>query len=262
MTGAASTVEPAELLAGAAILLVAPIVGSVAGAFACRYPDRLDEWVFGRSRCLACGTVLAARDLVPLLSYLLLRGRCRHCRAPIDPAEPGVELAALFLATLAVVLLDPLPALLAALVGWVLLAAALVDRRTLLLPDLLTLPLIAAGLAAAGLRLAPASPLGSLAGALLGLGGTALLAEAYRRLRGREGLGVGDAKLLAAAGAWLGPGSLPLVVLIGAAAALAAALLTGAHRRPQEPVPFGPWLALGFWSVLLVELRGLDPVGP
>lgn len=256
------TADPAHLLAGAAILLAAPIAGSAAGAFARRFPDRLADWVSGRSRCPACGTALAARDLVPLLSYLLLRGRCRHCRAPIDPAEPGVELAALLLAALAVLLLEPLPALLAALVGWVLLAAALVDRRTLLLPDLLTLPLVAVGLAAAGLGLAPASPLGSLAGALLGLAGTALLAEAYRRLRGREGLGMGDAKLLAGAGAWLGPGSLPLVVLIGATAALAAALATGAHRRPDEPVPFGPWLALGFWSVLLVELAGLSPAVP
>lgn len=262
MTGTTSTADPAELLAVAAILLAAPIAGSAAGAFARRYPDRLADWVFGRSRCPACGTTLAARDLVPLLSWLLLRGRCRHCRAPIDPGEPAVELAALLLAALAVALLEPLSALLAALLGWVLLAAALVDRRTLLLPDLLTLPLIAAGLAAAGLHLAPASPLGALAGALLGFAGTALLAEAYRRLRGREGLGMGDAKLLAAAGAWLGPGSLPLVVSIGAAAALAAALATGAHRRPQEPVPFGPWLALGFWSVLLVELRGLAPGVP
>ncbi len=73
---------------------------------------------------------------------------------------------------------------------------------------------------------------------------------------------MGDAKLLAGAGAWLGPGSLPLVVLIGATAALAAALATGAHRRPDEPVPFGPWLALGFWSVLLVELAGLSPAVP
>lgn len=262
MTGDPVTAEPAAFFAGAAILLAAPIAGSAAGAFAGRFPDRLADWVFGRSRCPACGTTLAARDLVPLLSYLLLRGRCRHCRAPIDPAEPGAELAALLLAALAVALLDPLPALVAALVGWVLLAAALVDRRTLLLPDLLTLPLIAAGLAAAGFGLAPASPLGSLAGALSGLAGTALLAEAYRRLRGREGLGMGDAKLLAAAGAWLGPGALPLVLLIGAAAALAAALATGAHRRPQEPLPFGPWLALGFWSVLLVELTGLGPGAP
>jgi len=256
------TPDPPALLAAAAILLLAPVAGSAAGAFARRWPDRLADWATGRSRCPACGTVLGWRDLVPLASYLWLRGRCRYCRAPIDPAEPGVELAALVPAALSVALLEPLPALLASLVGWVLLAAALVDRRTLFLPDLLTLPLAAGGLLAAWAGLAPASPLGSLAGALLGFAGTALVGEAYRRLRGREGLGLGDAKLLAAAGAWLGPRALPLVLLIGATSALLAALATGAHRRPTEPIPFGPWLALGFWSVLLVELAGLSPAGP
>ena len=256
------TPDPSALLAAGAILLLAPIAGSAAGAFARRWPDRLADWTTGRSRCPAGGPVLGFRDLVPIVSYLALRGRCRHCGAPIDPAELGVELAALVPAALSVVLLEPLPALLASLVGWVLLAAALVDRRTLLLPDLLTLPLAGGGLLAAWAGLAPATPLAALAGALLGFGGTALVGEAYYRLRGREGLGLGDAKLLAAAGAWLGPLDLPLVLLIGAGSALLAALATGAHRRPAEPIPFGPWLALGFWSVLLVELAGLSPAGP
>lgn len=252
----------ADLLIAITVLLLAPIAGSAALAFARRWPDDLRGWLGGRSRCPACRTVLGARDLVPLLSYLALRGRCRHCGAPIDPTEPGVELAALVLAGVAVLLLPPGAAAVAALVGWLLLAAALVDRATLLLPDGLTLPLVLGGLGAAALGIAPASPLGSLAGALLGLGGMALLAEAYRRLRGRDGLGLGDAKLLAAAGAWLGPAALPLVVLVGAGAALAAAFATGAWRRPDEPLAFGPWLALGFWAVLVVELRALTPEGP
>lgn len=252
------TGDPERLLAQLGILLLAPIAGSAAGAFARRYPDRLVEWATARSRCPACGTTLAWYDLVPIWSFLLLRGRCRLCRARIDPAELGVELAALVPAVLAVALLEPLAAFLAACVGWILLAAALVDRRTLLLPDLLTLPLLAAGLLGAWAGLAPASPLGGLAGALLGFAGTALIGELYHRLRGREGLGLGDAKLLAAAGAWLGPAPLPLVLLVGAASALLAALATGAHRRPDEPIPFGPWLALGFWSVLLIELADLN----
>lgn len=253
MSGAAS-----DLWAAAAILLVAPIAGSTALAFARRWPDDLRGWLFGRSRCPSCGTALEARDLVPLASYLALRGRCRHCGRAIDPEYPAVELAALVLAAIAVALLPPLPALLACLVGWALLAAALIDRRTLLLPDLVSLPLVAAGLLAAWLGLSPPSPLGSLAGALLGLGGLATIAELYRRLRGREGLGMGDAKLLAAAGAWLGPEPLPLVLLVGAIGALAAAIATGAWRRPSEPVPFGPWLALGFWAVLALELRAFS----
>lgn len=253
---------PLELLAAAAILLAGPVAGSAAAAFARRWPDDLRGWLLGRSRCPACGTVLSARDLVPLASYLALRGRCRHCRRPIAPEYVAVELAALVLAGIAVALLPPLPALLAAVVGWALLAAALIDRRTLLLPDLVSLPLAAAGILAALLGLAPASPLGALAGALLGLGGLATVAELYRRLRGREGLGMGDAKLLAAAGAWLGPEPLPWVLLLGALGALAAAIATGAWRRPAEPLPFGPWLALGFWAVLVLELRGFSLAAP
>jgi leader peptidase (prepilin peptidase)/N-methyltransferase len=256
------SLDPPGLLAEAAILLLAPIAGSAVGAFARRWPDDLADWARGRSRCPSCGTVLGWRDLVPLVSFLLLRGRCRHCRAPIDRAEFGVELAALVPAGLAVLLLPPLPALLVAAIGWMLLAAALVDRRTLLLPDLLTLPLGASGLVAAWAGLAPVSVLASLAGALLGFSATALIGELYRRLRGREGLGLGDAKLLAAAGAWLGPQRLPLVLLIGAASALLAALATGAHRRPEEPIPFGPWLALGFWSVALIAYVELNPAVP
>ncbi len=256
------TDDPGHLLAAAAILLLAPIAGSTAGAFARRWPDRLGEWLRGRSRCEHCGTTLGLRDLVPIASWLLARGRCRYCGAPIDPAELGVELAALVPAALAVLILPPREALIAALVGWVLLAAALVDRRTLLLPDLLTLPLLGAGLLAAWAGLAPAGPRASIAGALVGFGGTALLALCYAKLRGREGLGFGDAKLLAAAGAWLGPAALPLVLVIGAASALVAALAIGAHRRPDEPIPFGPWLALGFWSVLSIELARISPAGP
>lgn len=253
---------PVDFLAAAAILLLAPLAGSAAAAFARRWPDDLRGWLLGRSRCPDCGTALAARDLVPLVSYLALRGRCRHCGRPIDPEHLAVELAALVLATAAVLLLPPPSALVAALVGWALLAAALIDRRTLLLPDLVSLPLAAGGLVAAWLGLAPASPLAALAGALLGLGGLATIAELYRRLRGREGLGMGDAKLMAAAGAWLGPGPLPQVLLVGALGALAAAIATGAWRRPTEPVPFGPWLALGFWTVLVLALRELSLAAP
>lgn len=251
-----------ELVGAVALLALAPVAGSAAHAFSTRYPDDLSGWLTGRSRCPRCGTPLAARDLVPILSFFWLRGRCRSCLAPIDREGLGAELFALLQAGLALALL-PLPrATVACLVGWVLLAAALVDRRTLLLPDLLTLPLMASGLLAAFFGLAPATPLGGLAGAMLGFAGTALIAEAYRRWRKREGLGLGDAKLLAAAGAWCGPRPLPSILLIGAASALLAAFTTGAWRRPAEPIPLGPWLALGFWSVLLIELTTLGAERP
>lgn len=251
-----------ELLGAVALLALAPVAGSAAHAFATRYPDDLAGWLTGRSRCPRCGTPLGARDLVPILSFLWLRGRCRCCAAPIDRESLGAELFALLQAGLSLSI-SPLPlAAVASGVGWILLAAALVDRRTLLLPDLLTLPLLAGGLLSALLGLAPATAIGALAGAAIGWAGTALVAEAYRRWRGREGLGSGDAKLLAAAGAWCGPWTLPWILLIAAGSALLAAFATGAWRRPAEPIPFGPWLALGFWSVLLVEVSGLGAAHP
>ena len=219
---------------------------------------------WGRSRCPACGTTLAVRDLIPLASWLAARGRCRHCGARLGAWYPLVELGAAAIGVLSLGLLPAPGAWLAALLGWWLLALALIDLRVWLLPDALTLPLLAAGLVLAawgevGGGLGP-SPTGvTLAGSLVGAAaGFLVLAGiglAYRRWRGREGLGLGDAKLLAAAGAWLGAASLPWVVLLAAVAGLALAAVRGGNLRAETPVPFGPPLALAFWSCFLVLAR-------
>lgn len=251
-----------EIAAALLLLAAGPIAGSAAHAFALRYPDELGDWLFGRSRCPRCRKVLAARDLVPIASFLVLRGRCRYCAAPIDREALGAELFALLIAGSAIAVLPVGRASIVALVGWALLAAALVDRRRLLLPDPITLPLLLAGVAAAFFGVAPATPLLSLSGAALGFAFMVLVARLYRFVRGREGLGLGDAKLVAAAGAWCGPLALPRVLFIGALCALLAALLSGAWRRPRDPLPFGPWLALAFFSVLLVETAALEAAQP
>jgi leader peptidase (prepilin peptidase)/N-methyltransferase len=137
--------------------------------------------------------------------------------------------------------------------GWTLLAMAAIDLRHYLLPDVLTLPLIPAGLAVAW-ALDPDLVPEHLLGAVLGFVVFAGIAWLYRRLRGRHGLGLGDAKLLAAAGAWLGWAALPSVVVIGAAIALALALaqaLGGAKLALTGKLAFGPHLALAFWLVWL-----------
>ncbi len=232
------------------------MAGSAIGSFARRDPAGRRDWLYGHSSCPSCGARLRVLDLVPLASWLALRGRCRHCRARIGLWYPLVEGAALAIAIIAFGLLPPAAAWPTAAVGWWLLALALIDQRELLLPDALTLPLAAAGLLAAALghRLGVA-PLVSLPaaalGAAIGFAGFALLAWVYRRLRDREGLGLGDAKLLAAAGAWVGAAQLPSVVLLAALAALAVALSRGAHRRPDTPFAFGPYLALAFWLIML-----------
>jgi len=141
------------------------------------------------------------------------------------------------------------------LLGWVLVALALIDAREHRLPDALTLPLIPAGLAATWWEVPDTDVLLAHAlAAALGYGAFALLAAGYRRLRGRDGLGLGDAKLLAAAGAWVGLAGLPSVVLLAALAGLAVTLArgwaTGAEVR-GVPLAFGPYLALAFWVVWL-----------
>ena len=142
--------------------------------------------------------------------------------------------------------------------GWSLLALAWIDWQRMRLPDLLTLPLLAAGLAATALEM-PGELLSGVIGAVLGYMALRLIDEGYRRLRGREGLGQGDAKLLAAGGAWLGWEALPWVVLLAAVLGLALALLQRARGMAltrETALPFGPSLALAIWIVRLHGFPG------
>ena len=198
--------------------------------------------VFARSACESCGTLLGARDMVPLLSLLVLRGRCRHCGARVALAHAAVEMACLLIAVwVAMVAEGPAEMWLGCVLGWTLLALAWIDWEHLLLPDVLTLPLILAGLGGAavldpdGLTL---HAVGALAGYLIFRG----IEIGYRRLRGRDGLGAGDAKLAAAAGAWLGVAALPTVIFLAAVSGLLMALgLRVAGRKVGGAVklPFG-----------------------
>ena len=231
-------------------LLAAPAAGSWLGVLIRRLPRGVPV-ALARSRCEACGTALGPLDLVPLLSWLWLRGRCRHCRAPIDRFHVGIELAALGVAAWAVASAgdDVMRAWLGCGLGWTLLALAWIDLEWFILPDALTLPLLLGGLAATWL--VDPDALGDAAlGAALGWLVFASVAAGYRALRGRDGLGGGDAKLLAAAGAWLGWQALPEVMLLGAVAALVGG---GALRlaRDGARLAFGPWLALAIWLVWL-----------
>jgi leader peptidase (prepilin peptidase)/N-methyltransferase len=232
-------------------LLAAPFVGSFLGVLITRLPSHT-PLVMARSACPHCGTSVGPIDLVPLLSYAVLRGRCRHCANPIGLFYPAVELAALAVAIMAVAA-DPDPSHVWAncALGWTLLTLAWIDCIEFLLPDVLTLPLLMAGLALTWLRDPDALTDHSLAAvaAYLAFRGIAL---AYRRLRGFDGLGGGDAKLIAAAGAWCGLATLPLVVLASALIGLLAALglaLAGRTMTSTTRIPFGPCIALAFWLV-------------
>lgn len=153
----------------------------------------------------------------------------------------------------------PLPAVLTALLGWQLLLIAVVDALTFRLPDRLTLPLLATG-ALAAVVLDRTASLDALIGAVVGFCGLWLLAFAYRRLRGRDGLGDGDPILLAAGGAWVGWIGLPSVLLWASAAGLsvvAARLLVGRSVAGGDRLPFGPCLAVGIWLTWLIGPLGL-----
>ena len=234
-------------------VLAAPFIGSFLGVLILRLPTG-QPVALARSACARCDAPLGVRDLVPLLSYLALRGRCRRCGAPIGVFHPAVELAAVAVAGCAAwAETDPLRLWIACGLGWSLLALAWIDLISLLLPDVLTLPLIPAGLLVTW-AWQPDDVVMHVVAAVLGYTLFELLALGYRRLRGRDGLGGGDAKLIAAAGAWCGLSDLPAIILLSALFGLTAALL-GAIRAgrldPRLQVPFGPSIAAAFWMVWL-----------
>jgi len=234
------------------LLITAPFVGSFLGVIATRLPEGRPI-VIGRSACPQCGHLLNPRDLVPLVSWMMSRGRCRYCDARIDILCPAAETAALVIAVWCIVVLPGPLVWVGAVFGWTLLTLAVIDQRHLLLPDRLTLPLAAGGLLYASL-LGTGEVVGQLAGALLGFLSFRLLSSGYRLVRGREGLGAGDGKLFGAIGAWVGWQGLPTALLYAAVSGLMWSLAWGRSGRPlrlQTPLPFGPHLCIAGWLVWL-----------
>jgi leader peptidase (prepilin peptidase)/N-methyltransferase len=236
-------------------ILIAPAIGSFLGVLVRRLP-RGEPFAWSRSRCDSCGRTLSAAEMIPLASYAIQRGRCRGCGAAIGAFHPAIELAALGLAIWAATLDEGLRLWADCVFGWILLALAWIDWEHMILPDLLTLPLILAGLGWTWWVEPDALPDHAI-GAVAGWALFAALAFAYRRLRGRDGLGEGDAKLLAAAGAWVGWPLLGSVILIGAFSGLGVATVQALRGRAMgaaTAIPFGPCLALGAWLAFLYLL--------
>ncbi|MGE0179822.1 MAG: A24 family peptidase [Sphingomonas sp.] len=240
-------------IGGAAGALIGAIAGSFLATILIRWPQGRGA-LGGRSACDGCGRPLGARDLVPILSFLLARGRCRACGARIDAAHPGMELAAATVGAAAFVALPMPVAAVSAGFGWWLLLLLALDAEHQWLPDRLTLPLIPIGLAIGWAGIGP--PLLDRAiGAAAGGGVLWLIGRAYRALRSREGLGAGDPKLLAGIGAWLGWMQLPFVLLGAGLVGLAAILWMYAQGREVAAttrLPLGAFLALAAWPLWLV----------
>ncbi len=206
-----------------------------------------------RSRCPHCGHGIGALENIPVLSYLVLKGRCSNCKAPIPKRYPLVELATGLLSALIALQLGFSPLMLSTLLlTWVLIALTMIDVDHQLLPDTLTLPLLWLGLIVNSFGLITdlqSAFWGAVAGYLL-LWGVYWL---FKLVTGKEGMGYGDFKLLAALGAWMGWQMLPLIVilssLVGAVLGIGLVLLKG--RDHQQPLPFGPFLAIAGWIALL-----------
>lgn len=232
------------------------ILGSFIATLVLRWPA--GRSVLGRSHCDGCGRPLGALDLIPLFSAMVFRGSCRTCRAAIDPFHWRVELGAALIGGMALAIMPGTAGWIWALFGWMLLPLALLDARHFWLPDWLSALLALAGLLLAGPMLGT-SLTGRWIGALAGGGLLALIAWAYRRSRGSEGMGGGDPKLVAAIGAWLGWQALPLMVLLASLGGIVWAFVR--QRKGDRPlgerrVPFGlfacaaAWAAVPLWPLL------------
>ena len=209
-----------------------------------------------RSHCPSCAQQLSASENVPVVSFLFLRGRCRHCKSRISARYPLVEIAASVASILVAMTFGFTASTLAFLAfAWFLLALSLIDLDHYLLPDDLTLPLLWLGLlvSAFNLGLPGVSLFDAVIGAAAGYITLWSLFWAFLLVTGKEGLGYGDFKLLAALGAWLGwQAILPVLLLASlAGAAIGLILIVFGGRERSAPLPFGPFLAAAGFVMLI-----------
>ncbi|KTE22662.1 peptidase A24 [Sphingopyxis sp. H050] len=236
--------------------LVGLVLGSFIATLVLRWPA--GRSVLGRSQCDGCGRGLGVSDLVPLLSALASRGRCRQCHRPIDPFHWRVELGSALIGVAALAWMPGTAGWLWALFGWMLLPLALLDARHFWLPDGLNALLGATGLLIAGPMLGTLLIDRWVGAVVCGLT-LAAIAWVYRRVRLRDGMGGGDPKLVAAIGAWLGWQALPLMLLLASLGGIVWALFgqrKGDQPLAQRPVPFGlfacaaAWAAVPLWPLI------------
>jgi leader peptidase (prepilin peptidase)/N-methyltransferase len=262
-------------LAAGLALAFGLLVGSFLNVVILRLPPRLEwQWrresreilelpehyepappgiVVQRSACPKCGHKLAPWENIPVLSFLLLRGQCRGCGSPISWQYPVVELLTGLLFAACIWRFGPGVEGVAAIVfTGLLVAMSGIDLRTTLLPDQLTYPLLWIGLGLATMTVF-VSPVQAIFGALAGYLSLWSVYWAFKLLTGKEGMGHGDFKLLAALGAWCGAGGiLPIVLMSSFIGAIVGSLWLFLHRRDHAtPIPFGPYLAAAGWVQLM-----------
>ncbi|SON48229.1 prepilin peptidase [Vibrio tapetis] len=207
-----------------------------------------------RSTCPKCQHQLSISDNIPVISWLFLKGKCRYCETKISVRYPAVEILTATL-SLVIALSFPLSLYSVALLffTFTLIAATFIDLDTLLLPDQLTLPLMWSGIALALVGESPLSLQDSVIGAMAGYLCLWSVYKVFKLLTGKDGMGYGDFKLLAALGAWLGWQSLPMIVLMSSLVGLVFGLIQLRLQRKgiEHVFPFGPYLAIAGWLTLL-----------
>jgi leader peptidase (prepilin peptidase)/N-methyltransferase len=227
---------------------------------AAELPEGRFDLIAPRSRCPSCGAPIAAAQNIPVLSYLLLRGRCANCKARISPRYPAVELLTAVLAALAAWRFGfGWEAAAAMLLTFCLVAISAIDIDHQIIPDSISLPLLWIGLflslwhPVAGAEVLFIDPKNAIVGALAGYLSLWSVYHLFRLLTGKEGMGYGDFKLLGALGAWLGWKMLPLIILLSALVGAVVGLALIAFRRHDRnvPIPFGPYLAAAGWVALV-----------
>ena len=202
-----------------------------------------------RSACPRCEHQISAWENIPVISYLWLRGRCADCKTSIPVQYPLVEITVALLSVVVAYRFGfGLPLLAGLLFTWLLFALAMIDARTMLLPDMLVFPLLWLGLLVNIRDIFTPLP-DAVIGVAAGYLSLWLVHHTFRLLRGKEGMGAGDFKLLAAIGAWGGWQILSTTLLLAAVAGLLFGVIRIALKQqsPQAPMPFGPWLAAGGW---------------
>lgn len=248
------------LIFGAAVL--GAIVGSFLGAALERLPEKRSV-VTGRSVCDGCGRALTVRELIPVISWLAQRGKCRTCGGPIGGWQLACELGGAVIAISAVILAGEGMGLAAMIMGWQLLLLAMLDLRHLWLPRVLVGWLAASGIAVVAASAWAAGSLdpvlASLSGGALGFGLLWIIAKVYFKGRGREGMGASDPPLLGAIGLWLGPLGVVEVMLGASMLGILAAIVMLVSKRSiaaDTALPLGTCLAATAWPLFLLQGPG------
>jgi leader peptidase (prepilin peptidase) / N-methyltransferase len=228
------------------------IAGSFIATLVIRWPQ--GRGLVGRSACDGCGQNLSLRDLLPVVSWALARGKCRTCDESINWRHPAIEGTGALIGAAALWLQPDLDGIAGALFGWQLLALAALDAEHFWLPDRLTGVLAISGLAFGIAGIGVDLPSRLISG-VVGFAALFAISWTYRRLRGRPGMGGGDPKLLGAIGCWIGWSSLPYVVLGASVTGLALALvmaMRGQDVAATTRLPLGALMAVAAFPILIL----------